>query len=66
MFQDCVLFNNSIFYNIAYGNVHASREAVIAAAKSDFISLLSTCCTLYTLPVRMNLATSTNQNRRHP
>ena len=48
-----MLFNNSIFYNIAYGNVHASREAVIAAAKSAFISLLSACCTLHMLPVRV-------------
>jgi ATP-binding cassette, subfamily B (MDR/TAP), member 7 len=31
--QDCVLFNESIFYNIAYGNACASREQVIEAAK---------------------------------
>ncbi len=31
--QDTVLFNESIFYNIAYGNLEASREEVIDAAK---------------------------------
>jgi hypothetical protein len=29
-----VLFNDSIYYNIAYGNLGASREAVEAAAKA--------------------------------
>jgi len=40
--QDTVLFNDSIRYNIAYGQVDASDEEVIQAAKSahihDFIS----------------------------
>eukprot|EP00047_Mylnosiga_fluctuans_P015694 m.48590 g.48590 ORF g.48590 m.48590 type:complete len:663 (+) comp6039_c0_seq2:47-2035(+) len=31
--QDCVLFNDSIFYNIMYGNVRSPREAVFEAAK---------------------------------
>lgn len=31
--QDCVLFNDSIFYNISYGDVSAPRDAVIQAAK---------------------------------
>ena len=31
--QDCVLFNESIYYNIAYGNPEASYEQVIDAAK---------------------------------
>lgn len=31
--QETVLFNESIYYNINYGNVHASREDVIRAAK---------------------------------
>ena len=31
--QDTVLFNDSIFYNIHYGNFDASREEVINAAK---------------------------------
>jgi ATP-binding cassette, subfamily B, heavy metal transporter len=35
--QDTVLFNDTIFYNIAYGNPEASREEVIAAAQSAHI-----------------------------
>jgi ATP-binding cassette, subfamily B, heavy metal transporter len=35
--QDTVLFNDSIEYNIAYGRPGASREEVIAAAKSAHI-----------------------------
>ena len=42
--QDTVLFNDSIHYNIAYGNTKASEEQVISAAKNadihDFISSL--------------------------
>ena len=42
--QDTVLFNDSILYNIAYGDPDADREAVIAAAKAahihDFIESL--------------------------
>jgi ATP-binding cassette subfamily B protein len=42
--QDTVLFNDSIFYNIQYGRPDASREEVLAAARSaqlaDFIELL--------------------------
>jgi len=42
--QDTVLFNDSIYYNIAYGNPLASREQVIAAARAahihDFIESL--------------------------
>jgi ATP-binding cassette subfamily B protein len=42
--QDTVLFNDSIYYNIAYGRPEASTEAVYAAAKSahihDFIESL--------------------------
>ena len=42
--QDTVLFNDSIFYNIQYGQPEASREEVIAAARSaqlhDFIESL--------------------------
>lgn len=42
--QDTVLFNDSIYYNIAYGRPQASREEVIAAARAahihDFISSL--------------------------
>ncbi|EXI87897.1 MAG: putative multidrug export ATP-binding/permease protein [Candidatus Accumulibacter sp. BA-94] len=30
--QDTVLFNDSIYYNIQYGNPHANREQVLAAA----------------------------------
>ncbi|WP_043641805.1 ABCB family ABC transporter ATP-binding protein/permease [Chromobacterium haemolyticum] len=40
--QDTVLFNDTVYYNIAYGRPGASREEVIAAAKSahihDFVS----------------------------
>lgn len=32
--QDMVLFNDSIFSNIQYGNLSASREVVEAAAKA--------------------------------
>ncbi|MBM5570666.1 MULTISPECIES: ABCB family ABC transporter ATP-binding protein/permease [Deefgea] len=42
--QDTVLFNDTIFYNIAYGRPTASKEEVIEAAKSahiyDFIQSL--------------------------
>ena len=42
--QDTVLFNDSIYYNIAYGRTDASREEVFAAAKAaqihDFIMAL--------------------------
>jgi len=42
--QDTVLFNDSIYYNIAYGRHEAPREAVIEAARSahihDFIMSL--------------------------
>eukprot|EP00005_Dracoamoeba_jomungandri_P009021 CAMPEP_0174266332 /NCGR_PEP_ID=MMETSP0439-20130205/29743_1 /TAXON_ID=0 /ORGANISM="Stereomyxa ramosa, Strain Chinc5" /LENGTH=663 /DNA_ID=CAMNT_0015353223 /DNA_START=106 /DNA_END=2097 /DNA_ORIENTATION=+ len=31
--QDVVLFNDTIFYNIAYGNIHAGKEEVYNAAK---------------------------------
>ncbi|MBV8679651.1 MAG: ABC transporter ATP-binding protein/permease, partial [Aquitalea sp.] len=35
--QDTVLFNDSIYYNIAYGRPDASREQVIEAARSAHI-----------------------------
>ncbi|MGE5240252.1 MAG: ABCB family ABC transporter ATP-binding protein/permease [Bacteroidota bacterium] len=35
--QDTVLFNDSIYYNIAYGHPEASRDEVIQAAKSAHI-----------------------------
>ena len=35
--QDTVLFNDTIFYNIAYGNPQASREQVIKAARMAHI-----------------------------
>jgi len=42
--QDTVLFNDTIYYNIAYGNTEATKEAVIGAAQNadihDFISAL--------------------------
>ena len=42
--QDTVLFNDSIYYNIAYGRPDASREDVIEAARAahihDFVSQL--------------------------
>jgi ATP-binding cassette, subfamily B, heavy metal transporter len=42
--QDTVLFNDSIFYNIAYGAPEATREAVVEAARRahvlDFIDAL--------------------------
>jgi len=42
--QDTVLFNDTIYYNIAYGREHATRDEVIKAAKDsqihDFIMSL--------------------------
>jgi len=42
--QDTVLFNDTIYYNIAYGNTNATREEVIAAARlaaiHDFVESL--------------------------
>ena len=42
--QDTVLFNDTIYYNIAYGNTRATKEEVINAAKNadihNFISSL--------------------------
>ena len=42
--QDTVLFNDTIYYNIAYGKIEATEEEVISAAKNsdihDFISAL--------------------------
>ena len=35
--QDTVLFNDTIEYNIAYGNPGASRERIVAAAKAAYI-----------------------------
>ena len=35
--QDTVLFNDSVYYNIAYGNPTATQEEVYAAAKSAHI-----------------------------
>jgi len=42
--QDTVLFNDTIYYNIAYGKIEATKEDVISAAKNadihEFISAL--------------------------
>jgi len=42
--QDTVLFNDTIYYNIAYGNTESTKEEVLNAAKNadihDFISTL--------------------------
>ena len=42
--QDTVLFNDTIYYNIAYGDTTASRDEVIAAARAasihDFVETL--------------------------
>jgi ATP-binding cassette subfamily B protein len=42
--QDTVLFNDTIYYNIAYGNTGATKQEVISAAKNadihNFISIL--------------------------
>jgi ATP-binding cassette, subfamily B, heavy metal transporter len=35
--QDTVLFNDTIEYNIAYGHPEASKEQIVAAAKSAYI-----------------------------
>ena len=42
--QDTVLFNDTIYYNIAYGNTGATKEEIISAAQNadihDFITIL--------------------------
>ena len=42
--QDTVLFNDTIYYNIAYGNTDSTKEEVISAAKNadihNFITIL--------------------------
>ena len=42
--QDTVLFNDTIYYNIAYGNTGATKEEVVSAAQNadihDFITIL--------------------------
>jgi len=42
--QDTVLFNDTIYYNIAYGKAGSTKEEVVSAAKNadihDFISIL--------------------------
>ena len=42
--QDTVLFNDTIYYNIAYGKTGSTKEEIISAAKNadihDFISIL--------------------------
>jgi ATP-binding cassette subfamily B protein len=42
--QDTVLFNDTIYYNIAYGNTKATKEEIVNAAQNadihDFISTL--------------------------
>ena len=41
--QDTVLFNETIYYNISYGNTDATKEEVISAAKnSDIHNFIST------------------------
>src|SRR5678815_3629281 len=35
--QDTVLFNDTIYYNIAYGRPDATREEIVAAAKAAHI-----------------------------
>jgi ATP-binding cassette subfamily B protein len=41
--QDTVLFNDTIYYNIVYGNTDATKEEVISAAKnSDIHNFIST------------------------
>lgn len=36
MYRDTLLFNDTIFYNIAYGNLAADEQAVQAAAMYVF------------------------------
>jgi hypothetical protein len=42
--QDMVLFNDSIYYNIAYGNLSATREQVEAAAAAAQVRLVAASC----------------------
>ena len=48
--QDTVLFNDSIYYNIAYGRPDASREQVIEAARAAIFTILSASCPTATTP----------------
>eukprot|EP00878_Enallax_costatus_P011520 GHUV01012026.1.p1 GENE.GHUV01012026.1~~GHUV01012026.1.p1 ORF type:complete len:734 (+),score=173.55 GHUV01012026.1:460-2661(+) len=41
--QDMVLFNDTIYYNIAYGNLNAAKVEVEAAAKAAQVGGASTC-----------------------
>jgi subfamily B ATP-binding cassette protein MsbA len=34
--QDVILFNDSVYANISYGNIHANKNEVIAAAKAAY------------------------------
>ena len=45
--QDMVLFNDTIYYNIAYGRLGADREEVYSAAKQAAIhdQVRDLCCT---------------------
>ena len=35
--QDTILFHDTIYHNIQYGNIHASKEEVETAAKAAMI-----------------------------
>lgn len=45
--QDMVLFNDTIYYNIAYGNLDATREAVESAARAAQVSLWCYSCSAH-------------------
>lgn len=52
--QDMVLFNDTIYYNIAYGNLNACREAVEAAARAAQVGgreVLAACTTALVAPL---------------
>jgi hypothetical protein len=50
--QDTLLFNDTIYYNIAYGNLQATREEVEAAAMCVPSCVMGVCVCLYNVYLR--------------
>lgn len=49
--QDMVLFNDTIYYNIAYGNLQATREEIEAAARAAQVGFSASSLVFYSLSV---------------
>jgi ABC-type multidrug transport system fused ATPase/permease subunit len=50
-----VLFNDSIYYNIAYGNLSATREQVEAAAAAAKVGAVSTVLVVFCIALQHHL-----------